>query len=135
MIELGGEGVFFNALIVFGVPTKLGRMTKMSLSGTYSNVSVGKYLSETFAGESGIKQGDALSPLLFNFVLEYAITKVQEDQVGLKLDGPYQMLVYAEDVNLFEDNIDTIKKTQKLFGAGKEVGLEVNTEKTKYTYM
>jgi hypothetical protein len=43
------------------------------------------------------------------------------------------MLVYADDVNLLGDNIDTIKKnTETLTDACKEVSLEVNAEKTKY---
>jgi hypothetical protein len=46
-----------------------------------------------------LKQGDALSPLIFNFALGYAIRKVQEDQVGLKLNGTHQPLAYADDVN------------------------------------
>jgi hypothetical protein len=50
-------------------------------------------------------------PLLFNFALEYAIMKFQEDQVGLKLNGTYQQFVYTDDVNLLGDNIDTIKNT------------------------
>jgi hypothetical protein len=50
--------------------------------------------------------------------------------VGLKLKGTHQLLAYAEDVNLLGDNIDTIKKTQ-MFCASREVGLEVNTEKTE----
>jgi hypothetical protein len=53
--------------------------------------------------------------------------------VGLKLSERHQLLIYADYVNLLEDNIDTIKiNTETLTGASKVVGLEVNTEKTKY---
>jgi hypothetical protein len=113
--------VLYNILIEFGVPLKLVRLIKMCLNETYGKVRIGKHLSDNFPIQNGLKQGDALSPLLFNIALEYAIRKVQENQVGLKLNGTHQLLVYADDVNL-----------QILIDASKKIGLEVNTEKTKY---
>jgi hypothetical protein len=110
----------------------LVRLIKMYLNETYSKVHIGKYLSDKFPIQNGLKQGDALSPLVFNFALECAIRKVQKKQVGLKLNGTHQLLVNADDVNLLVDNIhvDTIKKKRN-FVASKEVGLEVNAERTK----
>jgi hypothetical protein len=66
-------------------------------------------------------------------VLKYAIRKVQENQVGLKLSGRHQLLVYALDVNLLGDDIGTIQKsTGTLIDGVKEAGLEVDAEKSKY---
>jgi hypothetical protein len=105
----------------------------MCLNETYSKVRIGKHLSDSFPIENDLKQGDALSPLLFSFALENYIMKVQESQVGLKLNGTHQLLACADDVNLLGDNIDTIKKnTQILIDVSKEVCLEINVEKTKH---
>jgi len=69
--------VLYNILIDFGIPMKLLRLIKVCLNETYSRVRVGKHLSDMFPIRNGLKQGDALSPLLFNFALEYTIRRVQ----------------------------------------------------------
>jgi hypothetical protein len=65
--------VLYNILLEFGIPVKVVRLIKMCLNETYSKVRVGKLLSDKFPIHNGLKQGDALSPLLFNFALECAI--------------------------------------------------------------
>jgi sorting nexin-29 len=128
--------VLYNILIEFGISMKPVRLIKMCLSETYSRVRVGKHLSATFPIKNGLKQGDALSPLLFNFALEFAIRRVQANQEGLKVNGTHQLLVYADDVNIVGGSIHSIKKNAKdLVIAIKEIGLEVNAEETKYMVM
>jgi hypothetical protein len=75
-------------------------LIKMCLNEMYSKVCTGEHLSDNFLIQNGPKQGYALSPLIFNFAFDYAITKVQENQVGLKLNGTHYLLVYADDMNL-----------------------------------
>jgi hypothetical protein len=99
-------------------------------------VCIGKYQSDRFPIQNGLKQGDALSPLLSNFALAYAIRRVKENQERMKLNRTHQLLSYPDDVNIVGENIDTIKKnTQALLDGSQEVGLEVNPEETKYTLM
>ena len=87
----------------------------MCLTEKCSRVRVGKNLSNMFPIRNALKQGDALSPLLFNFALEYAIRRVQVIQDGLKLNGTHQLLVYADDVNTLGGSVHTIKEKAELW--------------------
>jgi len=102
--------VLYNILIEFGVPKKLVRLIKMCLTETYIRVRVGKNLSDMIPIRNGLKEGDALSPLLFKIALKYAIRRVQVNQDGLKLNGAHQLLAYADDVNILGGSVDTVKK-------------------------
>ena len=126
--------VLYNTLIEFEFPKKLVRLIKMCLTETCSRVRVGKNLSDMFPIRNGLKQGDALSPLLFNFALEYAIRRVQVNQDGLKLNGTHQLLAYADDVNILWGSVHTVMQ-KVLVVATKEIGLEVNAVKIKYMIM
>jgi len=74
--------------------------------------------------------------LLFNIASAYDIMRDKKNQNGLKLNGAHHLLVYADDDNILGGNTHTIKKnTEALVVAGKEIGIEVNADKTKYVIM
>jgi hypothetical protein len=108
----------------------------MCLNKTHSTVRVDNLLSDRFPNKNSLKQGDALSPFLFNFALQHAIRKIQIKEDDLKLNGTHQLLVYADGVNMSGGSMLNIKKnTEALLVASKETGLEVNADKTMYFVM
>jgi len=128
--------VLYKILIEFGISRKLVSLIKMSLTETYSRVRAGENVSDGFPISNGLKQGYALSPLLFNFALEYAIRRVQLTQDGLKLNGTHQLLACADDVNILGESIHTLKENAKaLVAATRKNGLEISADKTKYMVM
>jgi len=66
-------------------------------------------MSDNFEIRNGLEQGDALSPLLFNFALQYAVLKIKEDKKRQTLNGLRQLFVYADDVDLIGDDIDALQ--------------------------
>ena len=127
--------MLYNILIQFGIPMKLVRLIEMCLAETFSRIRVGKNLSHIFPIRNCLKKGDALLSLLFKFTLEYAIRRVQVIQDGLQLNGTHQLLLYA-DVNILGGSVHTVKgNAEALIVASKEIGLEVNADKTKFMVM
>jgi hypothetical protein len=103
------------------------RLIKVCLNKMHTEVRICKYLSDKFRIE------DFSNTQIFNFALQYANRKVQQNQFRLKLNGTHELLVFADDVNLLGNNIDTIEGTiETIIDAVKGVGLEVNTNKYIY---
>jgi len=128
------EGLY-NILIDFGIPIKLIRLIKMCLNEACSRAWVRKHLSHIFPIKNGLTQ-DALLPLVFNFVTEYAIRRVPVKQDGLKLNCTHQLVVYADDVNILGGSVRTVKKnTEALAAVSMATVLEANADKTKYMVM
>jgi hypothetical protein len=91
------------------------RLIKMFLSGIYSGVRVGKHLFDMFPFKNGLKQGDALSQLLFNSALAYAVRGVQVNQEGFKLNDTHQSLVYTVVGDISGGSALTTKEKQRSY--------------------
>ncbi|KAL4084379.1 hypothetical protein QTP88_028202 [Uroleucon formosanum] len=83
---------------------------------------------------TGLRQGDAISPVLFNIVLEKVVREAALDKEGVKLGkNNIGILAYADDIVLMAESKDKLKEESKqLINAAKRVGLEINAEKTEY---
>ncbi|KAL4082886.1 hypothetical protein QTP88_029540 [Uroleucon formosanum] len=123
----------YNIMYEFGFPRKLISLTKMCMNGTRYQVRVDCTLSEEFEGITGLKQGDALSPILFNIALEKVIRSVQSNKLGINIGKTtLDVLRFADDLNLVGENKEMIvRNTKTLIQEAKKIGLEINEEKTK----
>jgi hypothetical protein len=95
----GSMEVLYNIFSECGSPMELVKLIKLCLSETCSRVWLDKHV-DMLPINNGLKNRNALSPLFFNFALEYAIRRIQVIQEGLKLNGTHQLVIYADDVNL-----------------------------------
>jgi hypothetical protein len=118
----------------FKIPTKLINMCKTCVQETRSVVRIEETLSSFLENKTGLKQGDPLSPILFNMVLQKVIQSIKMVPSGIKIgEGQLNILAYANDIGLIGKNEIEIRK---LFVVMENVvskfGLKINQEKTKY---
>lgn len=117
----------------FRIPPKLGRIIRATIEGTKSRCRIGNQLSEEFEIRKGVKQGDVLSPLIFNLVLEKAIRQITINPGGTIYNRQLQMLAYADDVVLIGRRKEAIQNAfVELDRGGQPLGLQVSEEKSKY---
>ncbi|KAL4154352.1 hypothetical protein QTP88_000231 [Uroleucon formosanum] len=125
----------WSALIHFGIPRKLVKLIKCCNSDTLCKV---RFLGETskeFEVRCGLKQGDALSPALFNLALEKVVRDMQGGR-EMEVLGRSSLLAYADDIVLFGESKTELEGTvQKLILSSKKMGLKINENKTKYMLM
>lgn len=111
-------------------------MVRVATQVSKMRVRVNQDLSDEFEVITGLKQGDALSPMLFNLVLEYIIRKVSVYDGGVELNGKHKIIGYADDLAILgQCKADVIAMTKILEDEAGKVGLKINREKTEYLYM
>ena len=118
----------------YGIPNKIIQILSLLYEGSESCVRVGMEHTEWFGVDSGVIQGDSLSPILFNLVLDHVMTKLAYVDGGIDWTGGKRLkdLDYADDICMFAKDIDDMKSmTELVVTEANKVGLKINTRKTE----
>jgi len=117
-----------------GVPTKVVNIIKELYKKSTCQVIHRNWKSESIPMRNGVKQGCILSPLLFNIVLDTALSKANDTQRGIRwtLTDRLEDLDYADDICLLAHTFNHIRtKLQRLHCETAKVGLKIKISKTK----
>ncbi|VVC28325.1 Reverse transcriptase domain [Cinara cedri] len=124
----------WKALAILGIPKKYVNLIKTCYGKTLCRVRYLQGISDPLEVKSGLKQGDALSPALFNFALEKIIRDINDDR-RMEISNEQVMLAYADDIMVMgETKEEVINSTFELMNASKGMGLHVYEEKIKYMF-
>ncbi|KAG7296948.1 hypothetical protein JYU34_019852 [Plutella xylostella] len=130
------RGALYAILRNFDIPAKLVELIEAATRDSNMQVRVGGEMTEPFPVVTGLKQGDALSPMLFNLVLEYVLRKVLTLEVGIKLNGRHKVVGYADDLALLGETSAEVRAMADVLGTeALKVGLRINHDKTEYLNM
>lgn len=117
----------------FGIPKKLIKMTQISVERSCCKVKVNGKSSSVFEVNTGVRQGDSLSPILFNLGIEGALQKLRETDLGIKIGVKINVLAYADDVTILAESLEDLREmTRIMMQETEEMGLQVNDMKTKF---
>jgi sorting nexin-29 len=125
------RGRMLNDLMILGIPKKLVKLIGVTMAGSKAIVRVDNQYTSAFPITNGVRQGDALSSVLFDLVLEAVLQKMNiTGHIGTKST---QMFAYADDVAIVSRNKNALKDTLvNIESEGRERGLLINENKTKY---
>ena len=117
----------------FNIPSKLIRLTRMTMENTQSQVRIQSDLSDLITTKKGLRQGDSLACLLFNLALEKAVRNAGIQKSGTIFYKSVQLLAYADDIDIIARSRTALKEAfLSIERAAGEMGLQINEEKTKY---
>jgi len=123
------------AIEEFGIPKKLIDLIKVCNTNTMCKLKFGNGTSDSFEVSTGLKQGDALSPVLFNLAIDKVIRSMLMRQ-GMELLSNSTLLAYADDIVIIgSTRQDVTIRTNDFIKAAQPMSLEVNQNKTKYLVM
>lgn len=122
----------WKALRKLNLPEKLIRMAQLSTINTHNYVRIGEQLSKPFEANTGLKQGDALAPMLFNLALESVVREARIHVNKNVIRNASQLIAYADDIAILTRNTEDLCNIfLQLETAAKNMGLNMNEHKTK----
>jgi hypothetical protein len=124
----------WRSLEVEHIPPKIVALLKAVYDGSTSSVRIRNDLSEEFAVNTGVRQGDVVSPLLFNIVIDAIMREVFRDRHGVRFGNQHLItdLMFADDSAIFaNDDAEATAILNDIARTAKPYGLQINAEKTR----
>ncbi|KAL1448299.1 hypothetical protein WDU94_008926, partial [Cyamophila willieti] len=121
---------------IFGVPDKIINLARLCTEDSKCKVKVNGLTSSSFNVNTGVRQGDGISPTLFNIAIEGALQKINRTGGGIKMGKKVNILAFADDVVIVAETVEETRNLMNiLIEETEEVGLKINETKTKFMHV